>query len=91
MKTYALNIEGRVQGVGFRFTLQQLSLELGLSGGLFRNEYDGSVYAEISGEVENLEKFVDKLLEGKIGYAYVESVSIKRNTSLPIHTRFITR
>ena len=39
---------GRVQGVGFRWTMQRLALDVGVKGWV-RNEDDGSVSCELQG------------------------------------------
>jgi acylphosphatase len=51
---------GRVQGVGFRATARDVALELGLTG-FVRNLDDGSVEAEASGQVDRLERFLQRL------------------------------
>lgn len=44
---------GEVQGVGFRYTARQAANALGLTGWV-RNEYDGSVSAEIQGDRDSI-------------------------------------
>ena len=46
--TKHLLITGRVQGVGYRFSLRQAALRLGLTGWV-RNRHDGSVEAVVAG------------------------------------------
>ncbi|MCX7763270.1 MAG: acylphosphatase [Bacteroidia bacterium] len=53
---WRLRIYGKVQGVFFRKHAQMTAQALGLSG-FVQNMLDGSVLAEIEGEVENLERF----------------------------------
>jgi acylphosphatase len=49
MMTVHLDIRGRVQGVGFRYSLREEAIARGLSGWV-RNRRDGSVEAVIQGE-----------------------------------------
>ena len=44
---------GRVQGVGFRYKLRHLAASYGVTGWV-RNEYDGSVTAQMQGEPRRL-------------------------------------
>lgn len=56
-------IRGRVQGVGFRFFVQQAGTELGV-GGWVRNRPDRSVEAHAEGDVEQLAAFRAALHKG---------------------------
>ena len=58
-----IKIYGQVQGVFFRVSAQEKAKDLGISG-FTRNEKDGSVYIEVEGEKENLDKFVDWCKDG---------------------------
>lgn len=49
MRTVAITVHGRVQGVGFRYALQGEAQRLGARGWV-RNRRDGSVEALVSGE-----------------------------------------
>lgn len=54
MATQRLRISGRVQGVGFRYALQDEAEKLGLAGWV-RNRSDGSVEALAQGSPQALE------------------------------------
>ena len=58
-----LSIQGRVQGVGFRFFAQDVAEELGLAGWV-RNMPDGSVEAYAEGPRKALEAWISRLKEG---------------------------
>lgn len=55
-------IKGRVQGVGFRYTVQRYAEQMGLMGTV-RNLHDGSVELYAQGSREHLEDFLLKLKE----------------------------
>ncbi len=52
-----INFQGRVQGVGFRYTAKNLAKSLHLTGWV-RNEYNGTVTLEVQGR----EPMINKLL-----------------------------
>jgi len=56
-KAIRLNIYGKVQGVGFRYSALQKAHELGITG-FVKNRSDGSVYIEAEAEPEILEQFI---------------------------------
>lgn len=51
MINYHLTITGRVQGVGFRWSVYQLAQQAGIEG-IVMNKNDGSVYCELQGPIE---------------------------------------
>lgn len=63
MKHLDIKIFGRVQGVGFRFNTRKRADDLELVG-FVRNEPDGSVYVEVEGNKEDLDKFVEWCKKG---------------------------
>ncbi len=56
-------IEGRVQGVGFRFFVLENAQQFGLTGWV-RNSWDGSVEVTAEGERPLLEKLLATLYRG---------------------------
>lgn len=67
-------IAGRVQGVGFRFFMQEAAAREGL-GGFVRNRDDGRVEAQAEGEQAALDRFERALCQGPPG-ARVDDVAI---------------
>lgn len=57
MKTRQIRVQGRVQGVGFRYALRDEAQRLGVSGWV-RNCTDGSVEALLQGEPRAVETLV---------------------------------
>ncbi|MFQ5959575.1 MAG: acylphosphatase [Alphaproteobacteria bacterium] len=58
-----LRIEGRVQGVGFRYWVLDQAHELGLDGWV-RNRFDGSVEAVFAGRAETVHEMVRRCHDG---------------------------
>jgi acylphosphatase len=63
MHQVRLVIEGRVQGVGFRWFAQNQARALGLTGAV-RNRPDGAVEIEAEGDLEKLGQFVESMRHG---------------------------
>lgn len=89
MKNYRINIEGIVQGVGFRYHSKRVASALGLKG-FVMNKPDETVYIEVEGEEHLLKEFVrwcyngpERALVKKVG---IEDGPIQNYTSF--ETRF---
>ncbi len=54
---------GRVQGVGFRYFVQQNAEELGVKGWV-KNMVDGSVTMELQGTVEQIHEMEQRIRQG---------------------------
>ena len=63
MIRYSILVDGRVQGVGFRFFTQLTATNLNLTGWC-KNLYDGKVQIEIQGSEDTLNKFISLLKKG---------------------------
>ncbi len=68
-----LTIEGRVQGVGYRWWAVETARQLGLDGWV-RNRADGSVEALAIGEPDGIDRLVEGCRSGPPG-ARVQSVT----------------
>ena len=67
-------MRGRVQGVGFRYSVRQRAASAGLVGWV-RNCADGGVEAIFEGDEDAVERMVDWMREGPRG-AVVESAEV---------------
>jgi acylphosphatase len=63
MVQYEIRIEGRVQGVGFRYFVQKRAAEFDISGWVM-NRPDGSVLVMAQGHLQDMEPFIDHLKTG---------------------------
>ena len=68
-------VEGRVQGVGFRYFVQEMATLLGVSGWV-RNRWDESVEVMAEGERATLERLLDALRRGP-RMSFVSNVQVK--------------
>ncbi len=75
MKALRLMIHGRVQGVWFRATTQEMARKLKLKGWV-RNTADGSVEAHIQGDETAVEKMLAWCHQGPPG-ARVDAVDVQ--------------
>jgi acylphosphatase len=71
MVTRHLQISGRVQGVGFRYSMQREAARLGLAGWV-RNRRDGSVEALVQGDEAGVATLTEWARRGPAGAHVVE-------------------
>lgn len=76
--TKRLTITGRVQGVGFRYQMQRVAHELGVTGWV-RNCRDGGVEAMVAGAPDAVEKIIAWAQRGP-RHAMVTSVEINEGS-----------
>ena len=62
-RTVRIRINGRVQGVGFRYWMEDEARELGVTGWV-RNRRDGSVEAVLSGDAALVEEMLARCRQG---------------------------
>jgi acylphosphatase len=70
---YEIRVTGRVQGVGFRWSAVTEAQKHDITG-YIKNLYDGSVYIDAEGSVEQLNAFIEWCRKGP-GLSFVESVT----------------
>ena len=58
-----VRIEGRVQGVGYRYWTERVAGELGLTGWV-RNRRDGTVEAVFSGAADDVAEMLERCRDG---------------------------
>jgi len=63
MKACEISVEGRVQGVGFRYSAVNAARRYKVNGWV-RNEYDGSVRLYCEGPEDAVERFVEWCRQG---------------------------
>ena len=68
---------GRVQGVGFRYSVKQLAAGYEVVGGV-RNLPDGRVELQVSGEAEEIEAFLEAIAKGQLG-SFIHQVERSAN------------
>ncbi len=82
-KAFRLNIHGRVQGVGFRYSTLREAQRYGLTGWV-RNEADGTVSVYCAGPEDRLNRFVSWCRRGP-SMAHVTDVELQE---LPYRGRY---
>ncbi|MDR0885276.1 MAG: acylphosphatase [Clostridiales Family XIII bacterium] len=70
-----IRVYGRVQGVGFRWSVKQVADSIGIYG-CVRNEYDGSVSIEAVSSVQNIKLFINTIQTSTNQWARVDSVEV---------------
>ena len=76
IKHLNIKIFGRVQGVGFRYFTKQKASKLGLTG-FVQNQQDGSVYIEVEGPKDVVDKFADWCGQGS-SWSRVEKIDVRQ-------------
>jgi acylphosphatase len=75
MKCVHVFYSGNVQGVGFRYTVQDIAEKLGVYGWV-KNLEDGRVEIIAEAEEKDLNEFLDKILKGSLG-RYIKDTDLR--------------
>ncbi|MDR2464699.1 MAG: acylphosphatase [Streptococcaceae bacterium] len=78
MRKVFLNVSGKVQGVGFRWTTKKLADQLGVSGEVW-NEGDGSVSIVAMGEDDQIEAFIEGVRRSPSPLGKVDELLVKES------------
>lgn len=68
-------VSGRVQGVGFRYSVQTKALEHGLLGWV-KNKLDGTVEIEVEGDQESIDSFINDIKTGLHRFIRVDDIKV---------------
>ena len=88
-KRFEARIEGRVQGVGFRFFARQAANDFGITG-YVRNLPDGSLEVVAECEEDVLREFLETLREGPRA-ARVTDVQVSWGAPTGMYDRFLVK
>ncbi|MCI9200265.1 MAG: acylphosphatase [Lachnospiraceae bacterium] len=83
-----MDIYGRVQGVGFRYSACYAASDLGLTGWV-RNRWDGSVEMEVQGTEERIRELLGMLNRGR--FISIEKIEEKTIPIVSKETKFKIR
>ncbi|MDO5517010.1 MAG: acylphosphatase [Clostridium sp.] len=82
MVRYSIIVDGRVQGVGFRYFTQMIAMRYNLTGWC-KNLSDGKVQMEVQGPKENVINFISAIRKGnhfsRIDDMDLSELTIKEN------------
>ena len=67
--------EGKVQGVGFRYTTKRIAMGFDVVGSV-ANLPDGRVCLEVAGEIDEVNDFIEEVREGELS-GFIRDVSVE--------------
>ncbi|HIY92801.1 acylphosphatase [Companilactobacillus sp. HBUAS56275] len=87
MKHLSINVDGLVQGVGFRYSTLQVAVELGVTGTV-RNEIDGSVSIEAEAPQKELYIFLNRIKSSPSPFGKVNKLDYTFSDDLQHYKKF---
>jgi Acylphosphatases len=87
VKHLSINVNGLVQGVGFRYSTFQVAQELGVTGTV-RNEMDGSVSIEAEADEKILYIFLNRIKSSPSPFGKVNKMDYTFSDDLQHYTKF---
>ncbi|KAF1295829.1 acylphosphatase [Enterococcus sp. JM4C] len=87
MKKVRINVDGRVQGVGFRYMTKIVADKIGIKGTV-KNEDDGSVTIEAIGDEEQMDLFIKAVKASPSPSGRVTQFKMDEDASIEERKRF---
>ncbi|GAA0328361.1 acylphosphatase [Oceanobacillus sp. FSL W7-1293] len=87
MKYVSARVQGRVQGVGFRYFTQHAAMNHDIVGWV-KNEDDGAVAFEAYGEDDNVDRFLEEIKKGPSRFAKVNEMDVNKLSGDPEYSSF---
>ncbi|APX72551.1 acylphosphatase [Companilactobacillus allii] len=87
MMHLSINVSGLVQGVGFRYSVLRVALEMGVVGTV-KNEMDGSVSIEAQADERVLHIFLSKMKASPAPFGRVDNMDYNFSNDLKSYKKF---
>ena len=87
MRKVNMNVQGRVQGVGFRYMTKMVADQLGVTGTV-KNEDDGSVTIEAIGNDDIIQKFIEEVKKSPSPSGRVQYVDVQEDPMIEERKKF---
>ena len=87
MRKVKMNVQGRVQGVGFRYMTKMVADQLGVTGTV-KNEDDGSVKIEVIGNDDIIQKFIEEVKKSPSPSRRVQYVDVQEDPMIEERKKF---
>ena len=87
MRKVKMNVQGRVQGGGFRYMTKMVADQLGVTGTV-KNEDDGSVTIEAIGNDDIIQKFIEEVKKSPSPSGRVQYVDVQEDPMIEERKKF---
>ncbi|EME8179550.1 TPA: acylphosphatase [Enterococcus faecium] len=87
MRKVKMNVQGLVQGVGFRYMTKMVADQLGVTGTV-KNEDDGSVTIEAIGNDDIIQKFIEEVKKSPSPSGRVQYVDVQEDPMIEERKKF---
>ncbi|MDH6365129.1 acylphosphatase [Enterococcus sp. PF1-24] len=87
MRKVRMNVEGRVQGVGFRYMTKMVADELGVRGKVW-NEDNGSVSIEAIADNETMQAFIARVKASPSPSGRVTTLTLQDDSTIEERKKF---